>query len=124
MKIHVCILKGTCSHVPVDVVFVIDMSDSVDDAFMPMVKKFLHDVYNQLGLYADDFRIGVVVYNDTASNYIYLNDQSDVHDKIASIPDTTTGGTDTNEGLELMIQQFEQQYDLPYLWKSLLHFVS
>lgn len=102
-------LPGYCTHVPVDVVFVVDSSASVADHFMPMVKDFLKDVYVQLGIFTADFRLAVVFYDHNAQNMILLGNQSGMMSQIDGLPDTTTGGTDTIEALELMMQQFENE---------------
>jgi hypothetical protein len=90
----------------VDVVSVVDRSGFVDE-YMSMVKDFLRDVWVLLGIYTADFRMGVVVYDGSASNYITLDIQGSMMTQINRLPDTTSGGTNIDAGIIMMMEQFE-----------------
>ncbi|ELU02814.1 hypothetical protein CAPTEDRAFT_212961 [Capitella teleta] len=120
MMVKLFCIPSYCTHVPVDVVFVVDSSASVADHFMPMVKDFLKDVYVQLGIFTADFRLAVVFYDHNAQNMILLGNQSGMMSQIDGLPDTTTGGTDTIEALELMMQQFENDGNPVAQWVAVV----
>ena len=103
---HILYLPGYCKHVPVDVVFVLH-SESVVAHFLQMARDFIKSTYVQLGIYSEDFRIGLIINSNGAINYITLNDQSHVMRQLGAIPDVTIGSTGPEETLELMMDEFD-----------------
>ncbi|KAF5905697.1 collagen alpha-6(VI) chain-like, partial [Clarias magur] len=67
-------VTGDCKSAPVaDIVFIVDVSDSIAISNFRLVRNFLHRMINGLEISSDGVRVGMVLYSDTPTADFYLN---------------------------------------------------
>ncbi|KAF5905696.1 collagen alpha-6(VI) chain-like, partial [Clarias magur] len=67
-------VTGDCKSAPVaDIVFIVDVSDSIGISNFRLVHNFLHRMINGLEISSDGVRVGMVLYSDTPTADFYLN---------------------------------------------------
>ncbi|KAM9488327.1 collagen alpha-6(VI) chain [Clarias gariepinus] len=67
-------VTGDCKSAPVaDIVFIVDVSDSIAFSNYRLVRDFLHRMINGLEITSDGVRVGMVLYSDTPTADFYLN---------------------------------------------------
>ncbi|KAF5896158.1 collagen alpha-6(VI) chain-like, partial [Clarias magur] len=76
-----------CTSVPVvaDIVFIVDVSDSIAISNFRLVRNFLHRMIYGLEIRSDRVRVGMVLYSDTPSADFYLNTFDDHKDLLQYI---------------------------------------
>ncbi|XP_018415447.1 PREDICTED: collagen alpha-3(VI) chain [Nanorana parkeri] len=85
-----------------DIVFLVDGSVNVGSANFPLVRDFLIDVINNLGISSEGTRIGLAQFSDTPKTEFYLNaltSKSDLLNRLGQI--RTQGGNLLNIGSAL-----------------------
>lgn len=93
-----------------DLVFVLDESGSITAENFQQVRNFVYNFSRDLLTESDSStnnRIGVITFDNEAVEHIALNSSIGRHDLLEQISDLPYdgGGTDTADGLELMLQQ-------------------
>ncbi|XP_027004951.2 collagen alpha-6(VI) chain-like [Tachysurus fulvidraco] len=67
-------VTGDCKSAPLaDIVFIVDVSDSITVSNFRLVRNFLHRMINGLEIGSDSVRVGMVLYSDTPTAEFYLN---------------------------------------------------
>ncbi|XP_058250247.1 collagen alpha-6(VI) chain-like isoform X1 [Hemibagrus wyckioides] len=63
-----------CKSAPLaDIVFIVDVSDSISASNIRLVRNFLHRMISGLEIGSDSVRVGMVLYSDTPAAEFYLN---------------------------------------------------
>lgn len=86
-------MPTACEDNPIDLVFVIDSSGSIQDNAIEnglpalynydLMKTFINSIVDALPISSNQIRVGVVYYSNIVNNYFYLNDPSLFNDKTA-----------------------------------------
>ncbi|XP_017333441.2 collagen alpha-6(VI) chain isoform X1 [Ictalurus punctatus] len=84
-------VTGDCKSAPLaDIVFIVDVSDSITVSNFRLVRDFLHRMINGLQIDgSDSVRVGMVLYSDTPTDEFYLNtfdDKEDILQYIKLLP--------------------------------------
>ncbi|XP_053084973.1 collagen alpha-6(VI) chain-like isoform X3 [Pangasianodon hypophthalmus] len=84
-------VTGDCKSTPLaDIVFIVDVSDSITVSNFRLVRNFLHRMINGLQIDgSDSVRVGMVLYSDTPTADFYLNtfdDKEDILQYIKLLP--------------------------------------
>ncbi|KAK3552012.1 hypothetical protein QTP70_031601, partial [Hemibagrus guttatus] len=67
-------VTGDCKSVPVaDIVFIVDVSDTITLPNLRLVRNFLHRMISGLEMGSNSVRVGMVLYSDTPAAEFYLN---------------------------------------------------
>ncbi|XP_060778327.1 collagen alpha-6(VI) chain-like isoform X2 [Neoarius graeffei] len=97
-------VTGDCKAAPVaDIVFIVDVSDSITVSNFKLVRDFLHRMINGLEIMPDSVRVGMVLYGDTPTVDFYLNtfdDKEDILQYIKLLP-FKGGESKTSKALKL-----------------------
>ena len=95
-----------------DIVFVVDESGSITRQSFQKVKTFIYNFCREVLVNADDTadnsRVGIIIFNSTATEHIPLNSSigsNELLRQINKLPYYHGGLTNTAEGLNLMLQQ-------------------
>jgi hypothetical protein len=112
------LFTGYCIHIPVDVVFVVDLSPHTGERSIVKVLDFLKDVHAQLMVSTNDARMSVIVAGEESQFVIPLSDE-DVMSKLDGIP-VFHGDSDLDMAMSLMMDQYRQEY--VYTWSRYLLF--
>lgn len=85
-----------------DIVFIVDGSGSIGAANFQLIRNFLHSIVNGLEVSPSRVRVGIVMYNKTATAQVYLNTFNNKDDllKYIKILPYHKGGTNTGEALK------------------------
>ncbi|XP_026769416.3 collagen alpha-6(VI) chain [Pangasianodon hypophthalmus] len=97
-------VTGDCKSAAVaDIVFIVDVSDSITVSNFRLVRNFLHRMINGLQIDgSDSVRVGMVLYSDTPTADFYLNtfdDKEDILQYIKLLP-FMGGGSNTSKALK------------------------
>ncbi|KAL0985323.1 hypothetical protein UPYG_G00155470 [Umbra pygmaea] len=85
-----------------DIVFIVDESGSIGNDNFQLVRGFIHKIVEGLNVGFNSVRVGIVLFNDGASSYVYLNTFQKKEDILSSIKRLSYrgGGTNTGEALD------------------------
>ncbi|XP_053350350.1 collagen alpha-6(VI) chain-like [Clarias gariepinus] len=97
-------VTGDCKSAPAvaDIVFIVDVSDSIAFSNYRLVRDFLHRMINGLEISSDGVRVGMVLYSDTPTADFYLNtfdNKDDILQYIKLLP-FKGGGSKTSKALK------------------------
>jgi len=103
MNIFVAVTAPPPINYPIDVVFVVDESESVGSDNFTTMKSFLSQIISRLDIDSGNARVGLVTFSTNVTTVINLSDHSSVaslQSAISSLSYTGSNATDTAAALD------------------------